>query len=288
MTCLRCGAQTNGVTLCTRCTTTLDVALEALPDYHAGLFSIGNTPPPIRGRRRGEPVDPTGNAINRRDTDTAVETAAAETTTMLNAWARTLIADRPKLKPPTHNVKAMAGFLRTNLPTIATLPWADDLTRQVLTFERRLKGLATRGQGSWYAGVCYAPLGEAIDDFCPRDLYAHPGETYIRCTGCGAHWSVDDRRNLLIQAGRDRLLPVAVIARVAVALIEGEPSQERLESRLRTWVQRGQLDDYGVRVLIVGQQPRRVYRLGDVLDRLTAELERDRAKKAVATSGSTA
>jgi hypothetical protein len=108
-----------------------------------------------------------------------------------------------------------------------------------------------------------------VDDWCPADLFVTPGDTFLRCRTCGTFWSVAQRRDQVIAQARDALLPVAVIARAVVQLLEGEPSQQRLEARLRKWVERGLLDDYGVRVL--EGRPRRVYRLGDVIDRLTRE-----------------
>jgi hypothetical protein len=118
LTCLHCGSATNGVVLCTRCRTTLDVALEALPDYHAGLFSIGNTPAPIRGRRRGEPVDPTGNAIGRRPTPTPrSKPRPPRPGPCSTTWSRLLLDDRPQLVARRHR-PAMAKFLRANLSSI--------------------------------------------------------------------------------------------------------------------------------------------------------------------------
>jgi hypothetical protein len=89
LTCLHCTAATQGVVLCRRCQATASVALQAITASHAALFSLGTTPP--RVRRRSGPADPTGNAAagpgdtHRRS---EIETAAADTTSMLSTWVR--------------------------------------------------------------------------------------------------------------------------------------------------------------------------------------------------------
>lgn len=190
---------------------------------------------------------------------------------MLSTWVRVLLDDRRELRPPGDTVVETSAFLRHNLRSIATLEWAGELVRETLSLERKLHRLVSQSQGHWYAGICASRTGTEIDDWCPQDLFVHPGQKYIRCRGCGTSWSVEQRRVLIIEQARETLLPVSVIARAAVSLLDGEPSVQKLEARLHKWVQRKQLEDYGVRVLIQGQQPRRVYRLGDVMDRLTRE-----------------
>lgn len=269
LSCRHCHARTNGVVLCRRCRTTAEVSLATIVNSHEALFSLGITVP--RVRRRSGPSDPTGNAIGAGDTESLdIETAAAETTVMLTGWVRVLVDDRPQLWWPGDSVRATAEFLAKNLRTISVLEWSGEFVRDLLSTERRLARIIGRNQGHWYAGVCAGVTGPGPDDWCPADLFISPGDTYVRCKVCGTRWSVAQRRAQVLEQARDSLLPVAVIARAAVSLLAGEPSQQRLEARLRKWVERGQLEDYGVRVL--EGRPRRVYRLGDVIDRLAREV----------------
>ena len=67
----------------------------------------------------------------------------------------------------------------------------------------------------------------------------------------------------------DQLAPVRTIAKIVVELTD-EPSVERLTRRIEKWVDREQLVDYGVRVL--DGRPRRVYRIGDVLELVSGEV----------------
>lgn len=267
MNCLSCTATTTGVTLCARCRTTAEVALQIIARSHRELFSLGT---PTQVRRRSGPADPTASAVTVRVQDT-VEAAAAGTMSMLAAWVDRLLAAKPSLRRPAATVTASTAFLHRHLRTIAVHEWAGDFLRELLATEKRLNHLVSRHQGHWYAGICGARTGTQVDDWCPRDLFVHPGNSFIRCPGCGTYWSVEQRRTQVIEQARETLLPVSVIALAAVTLLDGEPSVQKLENRLRQWVARGQLEDYGVRVLGAGQQPRRVYRLGDVIDRLIGE-----------------
>jgi hypothetical protein len=227
---------------------------------------------------------------------------------MLVGWVRVLVDERPQLGYPSDTVKSLAGFLTANLRTIATLEWAGEMVRESLIFEHRLRRIIERSKGQWYAGICSNELEperphdahsclctchlgldigcdieggcgrelstiEAV--YCSRDLYAQPGATYVKCPSCRAQWRVAERRHILLEEARDTLLPVTVIARAALTLLDGEPSLARLDARLRKWIERGKLDDYGVRV--IAGQPRRVYRMGDVIDTLTREASRTRA-----------
>lgn len=265
--CLHCEAATNGVVLCKRCRTTLTIALQNVGSYHADLFSLGATIR-VTGRRSGT-SDPTGASVNAFRGEPPVERAAAEATTILVAWVRALLDDRPGLTCPADSVAATSEFLRANIPSIVTLEWAGEFMRQMLELEGSLHGIVSRGQGAtWSAGICGARTGAEVDDWCPHDLVVKPGQRYVRCGACGHSWPVGERRKRIIEEAREKLLPVSTIAKVAVTLLDGEPSVQRLEARLNKWVERGQLEDYGVRVLTHGQQPRRVYRLGDVMDKL--------------------
>jgi hypothetical protein len=268
LSCQHCRAQTVGVVLCKRCQSTASVALQNIAAYHGDLFGAGHEV--ARIKRRSGSADPTGNAIAANpDHETAAETAAVEATNMLTGWVRILIDDRPGLAWPANTVPAMTDFLREQLRTIAVLEWAEPMLRDLLTFERRLERIVAGSAGQWNAGVCGARTGEGPDDWCAQELVVRPGVRHPRCPSCGTPWSVEARRKQVIEQARDMLLPVSLIARTAVTLLPGEPSQQRLEARLRKWVERGSLDDYGVRVL--DGRPRRVYRVGDVIDRLVRD-----------------
>lgn len=266
----------DGLALCTQCQTTTKVGITNVGIYHADLFSIGSGR--VKLRRGGNVPDPTGfsAAIGEHVEADAPDALAAETRNALVGWVRDLDYDRPGGPQPHDTVASMAAWLAARTGSIATLLWAGDYARGVIALERRLRKVVERGKGRWYAGICSHVITEATEDAaaveCPCDLYAVPGSTDVRCPSCRTTHSVHDRRAVLINAARDELLPISVIAAAAVTLLGDEPSVARLEARLRQWAKRGDIKSYGTKV-IAGQE-RRVYGMGEVLDVLTSAAAR--------------
>lgn len=298
MNCLSCTATTNSTTLCNHCRTTLRTALDNLASYHADILSVGAGTPRVRARKAGH-ADPTLTALttDRTPRPDDPDQLAAETKNHLTTWTRTILEDHTNLDWPTDTVHALTAFLIRNLRTICTADWADQILTETLNLERRLRHVIERSRGRWYAGICSATLRaerphdglscacachnspgtpcdieggcglefETIDgEVCERDLYAIPGRAYVRCPDCNTQHSVTQRRTVLLREARETLLPLSVIATVCVTLLEDEPSVERLTKRLRKWTDRGDLvwsdNDAGTRL----------YRVGDVLDLMTA------------------
>ncbi|WP_293785018.1 hypothetical protein [uncultured Aeromicrobium sp.] len=296
MNCLHCTAPTAGTTLCNACRTTLKVALDNIASYHGELLSIGNSATPIRARRAGH-ADSVLTAITSDNAPRPddPDMAAAETKNLITTWARIILEENPPATYPADTVRALVGFLIRHLRTIATADWADQITTDMLTLERRIRRIVERGRGRWYAGICSAILRaerphdglscacachnavgtpcdieggcgleyDTVDgEICERDLYAIPGYSYVRCPDCKTQHSVAARRATLLAEARETLLPLSVISTVCVTLLEDEPSVERLLKRLRKWAERGDLiwadHDGGTRL----------YRVGDVLDLL--------------------
>jgi hypothetical protein len=301
LTCQHCSApSTNGTVLCKRCVTTAQIALDNVASYHGDLLSIGRQTSRVR-RQQGTISDPTGTAAAGRPTPHPddPDEAAADTRTMLVGWTRVLVDAHPRVYFPRDTVAAMTTLLHQHIGSIAIMEWAGEMVRDLLQVERRLRRIIERSKGRWYAGICSAELEAerphssatclcdchaGLDQacsveggctpellvipavFCDRDLYATPGSTYVTCPQCRTQWLLHERRHIMLEAARDTLLPVQIIASAVVSLIEGEPSTRRLTERLNKWVQRGTIDDYGVRYVL--GRPVRVYRLGDVLDTL--------------------
>lgn len=270
----RCDAPTtSGLVLCKNCQRTARVGVTNVGTYHGELLSLGAQT--SRTRRGGGISDPTGSLAT---TDPSVQTnaadiAAAETKVELLGWINVYVDDRPTKDHPHDTVVSMAAFLAARTTSIATLEWAGEYLRGVIKLEHSLRSIVERGKGKWYAGICSTPLEGTDGERCMRDLYASPTSPKVRCPTCGAQHSVADRRSILIEEARETMLPLGTIAQVCVTLLEGEPSVERLFKRIHNWVRRGDLQDYGVRVLGDGR-PHRVYRLGDVLDTLIGDVSK--------------
>lgn len=270
LTCLHCGAGTNGVVLCTPCQHTARKALANLANYHADLF---NLPAQSFGSTRSNKVsDPTGNSVAVMSAASPIEDAAAEAKTMLVTWVRALIDDRPQVYAPIDTVAALTHLLGQQMRTIATLGWAGDLLRDLLTHERKLRRVIEANKGKWYAGPCGKVLDEETGAYCTRVLYADPADSQVRCPVCRTTWPVTERRHILLNQARDKVTNVASIARACAVLLGDGTSQAKLERRIQNWVDRGKLERQDS--LDLDGRVRKVYRVGDVLDLLNGDATR--------------
>lgn len=262
-TCQHCRtAETaDGLALCPRCLRTGRHALSNIAAYYADLDRVPTGGAPRR--TRSATPDPTGVAAVAIVLD-PVSAADDDATNTLRTWARALVDDRPGISPPPARVPELSAWLADHLGSVATLPWAGDLSRDLLGVERLLKRVAERARTGSYLGACGHDLGEQA---CAQPLYAGHDQRWVTCR-CGARWDVGVRRQQLVRAAEDELAPVAVIARLA-AVLTGDVSVARLEGRIHKWTQRGRVTHVGTKV--IDGRPRRVYRVGDVLDLLTSD-----------------
>lgn len=302
MNCKHCGDKVvDGLALCSKCQQTLTVALVNVAAYHADVLRIQ---PGERVKVRSSYVSTPPPGI--RDAYDPISAAASVVDNMLATWCRVLADDRA-LVPPTGAARQCA-WLEGHVRTIATLEWAAELLRDVMSAERRLQAILDRSDTGWYAGKCGQVLEDArVHDgttclcachngrdypcdipggcgsevamiapvVCERGLYATPGHGWIRCPECGTTHDAASRREAMMAEARDELAPVSVIARIVVGLVDTEQSVERLTNRIDQWVTRKQLHDLGVRVL--DGRPRRVYRVGDVFDLVQRNMPRSEA-----------
>lgn len=269
--CLRCDEATNGVVLCAKCRRTAELALTNITAYVADLLQLPVRPSGVR--RRFEMADPTGGAVSARSGGDPIEEAADEASQVLGRWMRRLIADRPRLHyPELATVEILALRLGQHMKAIVLLDWAADFVRELVRTELRLRRILEAHNGLWFAGRCgqldgeYNPVDPAS---CGRMLYADPDEAWVYCASCRTTWPVADRRRYLLDEARNAETNVATIARALMALLDGQPSQARLERRIQNWVDRGRIERRG-HVDLDGKV-RKVYRLGDVLDLLLEE-----------------
>lgn len=270
MNCLHCGADTtNGLALCARCLNTLSIACTNVAAYFTDVEKIQ---PGERIPTRGVPksTPPPGADGERID---RISEALDHVTAIVAGWGRNLVDDRPGSGSMPTTVVRVLGWLESHRTTIATLEWGGECLRELRQCERMLQRLLDRSDTGRFIGICSSEIGADTETdemlLCDRALYAPESVSWVTCPQCGVSWPVAERRRLLADATRDELAPVRVIARVIVGLLPGQLSEERVTRRIEQWVRRGQLQDYGVRV--IDGKPRRVYRVGDVLEIVLGE-----------------
>lgn len=293
-TCRHCTATiTNGSALCAASQQTLRVALVNAAAYYADLDRI-RPGSGVRVRSSYVSTPPPG-------TNAAPDKIAAvleATDGMVSGWARILVDDRPQAGPPPTNTGSALGWLESHTPSIANLDWAGEFIRDVIASEKTMRRLLDQSDTGWYAGKCGATLkperphdgftcecachlgvecdlpecvpGTIAAVSCDRGLYGTQGVSWIYCPQCGATHDATTLRDNLMREARAELAPVSVVARAVVGLLDTETSVAKLANRIDQWVSRGRLHDLGVRVLVPGGKPQRVYRIGDVFDLLGA------------------
>ncbi len=298
MSCDHCTADTpDGIVLCDRCRKTASVSLTNIAAYYSDLDRVPTTGG--QRRRSNTAPDPTGGAVSAAGVDPVTEVDYLATST-ITTWARCLHDDRYGLvRTPPIGVPALSGWLEAYLPTIASLEWAGQMLSELLVLERRLRRVVSGADTGQFVGhcenqvspeqnhgaatcacACHQALDEPCDmpggcspevvtieaQTCGEPLYAATGDRWVRCLACNSTWDAPARRRQLVLSAQDELAPVAVLAHMAAAFI-GEESVGKLEARIRQWVQRSKLEGRGTKVY--EGRPRKVYRMGDVLDLLT-------------------
>lgn len=265
-TCLHCGAPTdNGLALCRLSQRKATDALDAIPAYFRNLarWRPGRAGArPVPGSRvlyDGEAHDGPPDRIVR-----ALENVGND----IAGWARTLADDRgvtiPNTDTEADQIAACCDLLARHLTSVATLEWAGEFVRKLVGHERRLDALTDVVPG-WYAGGC-KQVRTLEGDLCDVGLYVVPGLMWVTCRACGSTTHAADHLDVVLDEARDWITRPKVLAETLVALLDNEPSVEKLWVRIRKWESLGWITAYR-RVDRDGDPagPKR-YRLGDVLD----------------------
>lgn len=289
MNCLHCSAETsNGLALCELCQLFAQSCLEHLAIYFRNLS---------RQRRPGRPNGTLGGSeIDRPDNVIPVGRALGKAANDIDTWARALADDRgielPDLNNEADTFAALCALLAERLTSIATLEWAGQFVRDIARHESVLVALTEVAVPGWYAGVCHHVTGrdmEGNEYECGTDAYVVPGLTWVKCRGCGTVTAARDHLETVLDEARSWVAPPKRVAEALVALLDTEQSIPRLHDRIRQWEQRGRLtahqhtgrthayDDATESIVVVECAVGiKRYRLGDVLDLVTADTRRAR------------
>lgn len=267
-TCLHCNAPTsNGLALCDLSQRKASDVLEAIPVYFRNLARwrpgrAGSRPVPgSRVLYDGERRDGSPDRIARALEDVGNDVAG---------WAKVLHEDRgielPDTDTEAEQIAACCDLLAAHLTSVATLEWAGEFVRKLVSHERRLDALTDVVPG-WYAGGC-KQVRTLEGDLCGSGVYVVPGLTWVTCRACGSTTAARDHLETVLDEARDWVARPKHLAEALVALLDTEESVPQLHDRIRQWSARSQIRDYR-KVDVDGDEvgPKR-YRLGDVLDRI--------------------
>lgn len=211
-----------------------------------------------------------GGKVRGRGEVTAVEFHVAasrladQARSTISVWAREVWEANRHLHLPGTYVEAcewMAGLGKV----LTVHPSAGPMTDAITALAARVRCMVDLRPDLTYIGVCSGQLSNGGQ--CEWDLYADQDEVWVKCPRCRELHDVRDRKERMIKAMQDQLLPATDLRMVLSRYMPaGAPSV----NTIRSWAHRGRLSQ---RVPMPGTtQPR--YRVGDVLD-LIARQERD-------------
>ena len=263
-----CGAETtNGLALCDLCQSKARLVLAVLPVY----FRNCSRWRPGRAGSRPVPAsrEPSGPSAGKGD---RVEQALDAASNELRTWARALVEDRPYLAKVLDEMTAdlpdevqmvtrLSAFFEEHLTSITTLDWCGEFVHTLSQHEVTLRLLTERVAPGWYAGGCRS---------CGSGTYVVPGITWVTCGGCGATTYARDHLEVVLNEARDWVARPKALAEAVVALVDTEASVPRMLERIKKWSQRDQLTAYRALDAEGDEVGPKRYRLGDVLDRMTA------------------
>ena len=263
LSCMSCRAETsNGLALCDLCRRKAELALDLLPVYFRNLTrwrpgrAGSRTVPSSREPSLGP--SPRGDRVFR-----ALDDASNDLVT----WVRKLANGRPTVAG-IHPVEPIFGDLTyadeheqirlicwgftRHQTSIATLDWCGDFVAALARHEATLRILTEDVAPGWYAGGCKT---------CDAGVYVVPGLTWVTCNGCGTTTAARDHAEVILQEARGWVAGPKQIAATLVALIDSEPSVEKLHARIRRWSHLGWLD-----AIQAERYATKCYRLGEVHD----------------------
>jgi hypothetical protein len=219
-----------GITLCHRCTTQLELNLRDVADVWANLqvtaarLDVGAGSNGTSGH--SQPALPCNfDAIDDSDQLEAV----------LRGWASQLSVVSPHFNP-----RQIAERLLNQVKWIRQAAWAGDLAQELREALNKARRTTDRGAERVFAGMCPTEI-EEIE--CGAAVYTMPGALIARCRKCRSEWDVTEWRvRAMFAAGLHQGTP-AELSRMISDPVTGEALPQ---ARIRQWVRRRKLTPIGV------------------------------------------
>jgi hypothetical protein len=178
----------------------------------------------------------------------------------LVGWVRDM--HDPREHWPADTATSMARWMLSRIERIRQHPAGDQLRDEISYAVREARRAVDRPADRIFAGPCLAPVD---DGKCQTDLYAKPGSPTVKCRECQTEHDVIERQVWLLAQVEDRLETAAHIAQAMPSF-----GAELKYDRIRKWVERGRLTAHSV-----DQNGRALYRIGDVIELLAAEQDKE-------------
>jgi hypothetical protein len=163
------------------------------------------------------------------------------------------------LNYPANTMAAMAAWLLCRMEAIRHHEAAPEIVDDVRQAVRRARQVIDRPADLMFAGPC---------DQCGHDLYARPESAEITCQPCQLVYDVKDRREWLLASAEDHLATASEIAGFLSAFHD-----DVSPGRIAKWGERGRITERGV-----NSHGRKMYRVGDVLDKLVGDTARGKGR----------
>lgn len=305
----QCGKPTGGAWLCDQCERTFRWSLVNVAAHYTDLGTVerkqtryGNTGATKGsiGKAQPFPVDPRFAGVKEAGNQLKYDTWAT-----VVAWCRIVMDEQPRVHGPrcltcihtscaattrrawpTNTITSMVNYLARQFSHITSQRWATDMFDEFLDLERRLTRMVNRPAEKWYAGRC-GVTDELLDGTtvtCETELYATADKGNLVCPGCGITHDVAERRGVLLTEAKDYHVTASEAAAALMAWTDYDGGTKKLIDLIAYWHKHTALEDHGVTE--VNGQWRKVYRLGDVQDRLIEHAQREQRRRIAAAKAS--
>lgn len=299
----QCGQPTSGAWLCEKCELTFRYALANVTAHNADMAIVeqkrtryGSNAASKGSIGKAQPLPVDARFTGTKETGTQLKYDVWSTTV---EWTRTVMKTQHRHHGPTcqapclhvtcalinrnrwprPTVASMINYLARQFGYVLTQQWAPDMFDEFLDLERRLTYMVNRPADKWYAGRCGVTddLEDGTTATCETELYATAEKGTIECPGCGITHDVGERREFLLKEAKDYNVTASEAASALMAWTDYDGTTKKLVDLIAYWRENDALEDHGVTE--VNGQWRKVYRLGDVQDRLIGHAQREQERR---------
>jgi hypothetical protein len=250
-----CGLPAHDTTICARCSYELERGLAEIPALVTDMDLTLSRQTGVTAQDGGRSAE-VALPFNIR-----VSEVRANLHGTLVGWVRDIHDDDEFY--PSDADEDLSRWLLARLDRIRVHPAAEQIVDEIGYAVTEARKAVDRAPERLYAGPCLTPTDTGK---CAGELYAKPGAESVKCRDCETVHDLEERRTWLLAAAEDYLAHAALIAQAVTGL--GAPVTPE---RIRKWAERGRIT-----ARTVDLEGRALYRVGDVIDLLAADRERDR------------